>query len=97
MDHFTSLRKIFLKVSMSIAQNFVFRHNILLLTRHCMLIGMLKLKQYNPSKPVKYGLLYQSNADSVVPYTFLHNRMQENLKLKVVSFILSVPMSIVCI
>ena len=61
-----------------------------------MLIGMLKLKQYNPSKPVKYGLLYQSNADSVVPYT-LHNRMQENLKLKEVSFILSVPMSIVCI
>ena len=35
MDWFTALRKI-LKVSMSIAQHFIFHQNILPLTRHCM-------------------------------------------------------------
>ena len=28
------------------------------------------MKQYNPSKPAKYGLLYQSLCDAKVPYTY---------------------------
>ena len=32
--------------------------------------GRIGMKQYNPSKPVKYGLLYRSLCDSVVPYTY---------------------------
>ena len=32
--------------------------------------GMVKLKQYNPNKPAKYGLLHWSISDSVVPYTY---------------------------
>ena len=32
--------------------------------------GLVKLKQYNPNKPAKYGLLYRSISDSVVPYTY---------------------------
>ena len=32
--------------------------------------GMAKLKQYNPNKPAKYGLLYQSISDNVVPFTY---------------------------
>ena len=28
------------------------------------------MKQYNPNKPAKYGLLYQSISDSVVPFTY---------------------------
>ena len=31
---------------------------------------MVKLKQYNPNTPAKYGLLYQSISDSVVPFTY---------------------------
>ena len=31
---------------------------------------MVKLKQYNPNKHAKYGLLYWSISDSVVPYTY---------------------------
>ena len=29
------------------------------------------MKQYNPSKPAKYGLLYRSLCDAVVPYTYI--------------------------
>lgn len=32
--------------------------------------GHISFKQYNPSKPAKYGLLYRSLCDSVVPYTY---------------------------
>ena len=32
--------------------------------------GKIGLKQYNPSKPAKYGLLYRSLCDAVVPYTY---------------------------
>ena len=32
--------------------------------------GMVKLKQYNPNKSAKYGILYRSISDSVVPYTY---------------------------
>ena len=28
------------------------------------------MKQYNPNKPAKHGLLYRSISDSVVPYTY---------------------------
>ena len=59
--------------------------------------GMVKLKQYNPNKPAKYGLLYRSISHSVVPYTYFTLPYAGNLKLKVVSFMLPVPMSIVCI
>ena len=31
---------------------------------------MVKLKQYNPNKPTKYGLLYRDISDSVVPCTY---------------------------
>ena len=31
---------------------------------------MVKLKQYNPNKPAKYGLLYRSILDSVVSHTY---------------------------
>ena len=31
---------------------------------------MVKLKQYNPNKSAKYGILYRSISDSVVPYTY---------------------------
>ena len=33
--------------------------------------GRIGLKQYNPSKPAKYGLLYRSLCDVVVPYTYI--------------------------
>ena len=32
--------------------------------------GRTGMKQYNPSKPEKYGLLYQSLCDAKVPYTY---------------------------
>ena len=32
--------------------------------------GHIKFKQYNPNKPAKYGILYRSISDSVVPYTY---------------------------
>ena len=32
--------------------------------------GHIGFKQYNPSKPAKYGLLYRSLCDSSVPYTY---------------------------
>ena len=33
--------------------------------------GRIGMKQYNPSKPAKYGLLYRSLCDAVVPYTYI--------------------------
>ena len=33
--------------------------------------GRIRMKQYNPSKPAKYGLLYRSLCDAVVPYTYI--------------------------
>ena len=32
--------------------------------------GSIDIKHYNPSKPAKYGLLYSSLYDAVVPYTY---------------------------
>ena len=32
--------------------------------------GRIEIKQYNPSKPTKYGLLYRSLCDSTIPYTY---------------------------
>ena len=32
--------------------------------------GRIGLKQYNPSKPAKYGLLYRSLCHATVPYTY---------------------------
>ena len=32
--------------------------------------GRIGMKQYNPSKPAKYGLLYRSFCDAKVPYTY---------------------------
>ena len=32
--------------------------------------GRIGMKQYNPSKPAKYGLLYQSLCDAKVPYMY---------------------------
>ena len=32
--------------------------------------GHIGCKQYNPKKPVKYGLLYQSLCDSSIPYSY---------------------------
>ena len=32
--------------------------------------GRIGIKQYNPSKPAKYGLLYRSLCDSTIPYTY---------------------------
>ena len=54
---------------MSIAQHFVLEYLATDDTLHAHR-GMVKLKQYNPKKPAKYGLLYRSISDSVVPYTF---------------------------
>ena len=54
---------------MSIAQHFVLEYLATDDTLHAHR-GMVKLKQYNPNKPAKYGLLYRSISDSVVPYTF---------------------------
>ena len=35
--------------------------------------GHIEIKQQNPSKPTKYGLLYHSLCDAVVPYTYFTN------------------------
>ena len=32
--------------------------------------GRIGIKQYNPSKPAKYGLLYRRLCDSAIPYTY---------------------------
>ena len=32
--------------------------------------GSIGVKQYNPSKPAQYGLLYRSLCDATVPYTY---------------------------
>ena len=84
---------------MSIAQHFVFHQNILPFDETLYAYrGMVKLKQYNPKKPARYGFLYQSISDSVVPYTYftlLHAGKPEIEGS--VSFMLLVPMSIVCI
>ena len=32
--------------------------------------GHIGFKQYNPNKPTKYGLLYRSLCDSLIPYTY---------------------------
>ena len=34
--------------------------------------GRIGMKQYNPSKPAKYGLLYQNLCDAKVLYTYSH-------------------------
>ena len=36
----------------------------------CPYRGHIEIKQYNPSKPAKYGLLYCSLCDAVVPYAY---------------------------
>ena len=36
----------------------------------CPYRGNIGIKQYNPSKPPKYGLLYRSLCDAEVPYTY---------------------------
>ena len=36
----------------------------------CPYRGHIEIKQYNPSKPTKYVLLYCSLCDAVVPYTY---------------------------
>ena len=38
--------------------------------KHSPYHGSIGIKQYNPSKPAKYGLLYRSLCDAVVPYTY---------------------------
>ena len=32
--------------------------------------GKVSMRQYNPNKPAKYGILYRSLSDGVVPYTY---------------------------
>ena len=49
-------------------------------------IGM---KQYNPSKPAKYGLLYRSLCDAKVPYRIPPYHMLESLKRLVPTIIMS--------
>ena len=97
MDPFTALRKIFESfnvncTTLSIPSEYLAIDETLYAYR-----GMVKLKQYNPIKIAKYGILYQSISDSVVPYMYFTLRIQGNLKLKLVSFMLQVPMSIVYI
>ena len=70
MDRFTVLWKIFESFNVNCAT--------IRIPSECLAIdetlyayrGMVKLKQYNPNKPTKHGLLYQSISNSVVPYTY---------------------------
>ena len=32
--------------------------------------GRISMKQYNPNKPAKYGMLYRSISDARIPYTY---------------------------
>ena len=69
MDRFTALRKIFESfnadcTTLLIPSEYLSIDETLYAYR-----GILKLKQYNPNKPAKYGLLYRSISCSVVPYT----------------------------
>ena len=32
--------------------------------------GKIQFRQYNPNKPTKYALLYQSLSDAKLPYTY---------------------------
>ena len=70
MDLFTALRNIFESFNVNCAtlripSEYLAIDEILDAYR-----GLVKLKQYNPNKPAKYGLLYRSISDSVVPYTY---------------------------
>ena len=70
MDRFTALRKIFENfnvncTTLSIPSEYLAIDETLYPYR-----GMVKLKQYNPSKTAKYGILYQSISDSVVPFIY---------------------------
>ena len=67
MDHFTALRKIFESLNVNCATVIILSsiNEILYAYRH-----IVKLKQYNPNNPSKYGLLYRSISESVVSYTY---------------------------
>ena len=70
LDRFIALRKIFESFNVNCAtlripSEYPAIHETLYAYR-----GMAKLKQYNPNKPAKYGLLYQSISDNVVPFTY---------------------------
>ena len=70
MDHFTALRKIF--------ESFNVNYTTLRIPSEHLAIDetlyayryIVKLKQYNPSKPAKYGRVYRSFSDSVVPCSY---------------------------
>ena len=70
IDRFTALRKIFESFNVNcttlrIPSEYLAIDKIFYAYR-----GMVKLKQFNPNKPAKYELLFQSISDSVVPYTY---------------------------
>ena len=70
MGHFTALRKTFESfnvncITLGTPSDYLTIDETLYAYR-----GMVKLKQYNPNKPAKYGLLYRIISDSVVPCTY---------------------------
>ena len=67
MDHFTALRKIFESLNVNCATVIILSsiNETLYAYRY-----IVKLKQYNPSKPAKYGRVYRSFSDSVVPCSY---------------------------
>ena len=56
--------------SMNTVQCYVFHLIFCPLMRLYPFRGKISVKQYNPNKPAKYGLLYRSISDARLPYTY---------------------------
>ena len=55
--------------------------------------GRIGFKQYNPSKPAKYGLLYRSLCDATVPYTYFSTFLMITLSILSMAF----PLLLTCL
>ena len=70
MDRFTALRKIFESFNVNCTTLCIPSEYLAIDETLYAYRGMVKLKQYNPNKPAKYGLLYRIISENVVPYTY---------------------------
>ena len=70
VDRFTALRKIFESFSINCATLRIPSEYLAIDETLYAYWYVVKLKQYNPNNPAKYGLVYRSFSDRVVPCTY---------------------------
>ena len=69
-DRFAAARQFFIKFNENCSKNRVPSPYVSIDETLYPYRGKVSMRQYNPNKPAKYGILYRSLSDAVVPYTY---------------------------